>query len=69
MNFFRKIPDERILLETDCPYMAPAPLRGKTNEPAFIKFVYERGALEKNISVEELEKIIEKNFEGFFIKR
>ncbi len=66
---FRKIPDERILLETDCPYMAPAPLRGKTNEPAFIKFVYERGALEKNISVEELEKIIEKNFEGFFIKR
>ena len=66
---FRKIPDERILLETDCPYMAPAPLRGKTNEPAFIKFVYERGALEKNISVEELEKIIEKNFEGFFMKR
>ena len=63
---FKKIPAERILLETDCPYMAPAPLRGKTNEPAFIKFVYERAAQEKNLSLEELDKIIEKNFERFF---
>lgn len=63
---FRKIPAERILLETDCPYMAPVPMRGKTNEPAFIKFVYERAAQERNISVEELEKIIEINFEKFF---
>ena len=63
---FRKIPSDRILLETDCPYMAPAPMRGKTNEPAFIKFVYERAAQEKNLSLEDLEKIIEKNFEKFF---
>lgn len=63
---FRKIPAERILLETDCPYMAPVPMRGKTNEPAFIKFVYERAAQERNISVEELENIIENNFEKFF---
>ena len=66
---FKKIPSDRILLETDCPYMAPAPLRGKTNEPAFIKFVYERAAQEKNLSLEELEKIIEKNFERFFMKK
>lgn len=65
---FRKIPAERILLETDCPYMAPVPMRGKTNEPAFIKFVYERAAQERNISVEELENIIENNFEKFFMR-
>ncbi|MBR2207801.1 MAG: TatD family hydrolase [Synergistaceae bacterium] len=63
---FRKIPGDKILLETDCPYMAPVPMRGKTNEPAFIKFVYERAAQEKDLSLEELEKIIEKNFEEFF---
>ncbi|MBQ7196453.1 MAG: TatD family hydrolase [Synergistaceae bacterium] len=63
---FRRTPNDRILLETDCPYMAPAPLRGKTNEPAFIKFVYERAAQEKNLTLEELETIIEKNFENFF---
>ena len=63
---FRKIPAEKILLETDCPYMAPVPMRGKINEPAFIKFIYERAAQERNLSVEELEKIIEKNFETFF---
>ncbi len=63
---FKKIPADRILLETDCPYMAPAPMRGKTNEPAFIKFVYERATQEKNLSLEELEKIIEINFERFF---
>ncbi|MBR1487001.1 MAG: TatD family hydrolase [Synergistaceae bacterium] len=62
---FRKIPNDRILLETDCPYMAPVPMRGKTNEPAFIKFVYERAAQEKNLSLEELEKIIEKNFRAY----
>ena len=32
----RKLPQERILIETDCPYMAPTPLRGRRNEPAFI---------------------------------
>lgn len=63
---FRRVPNDRILLETDCPYMAPVPMRGKTNEPAFIKFVYERAALEKNLSIEELENIIERNFEEFF---
>ena len=63
---FRKIPSDKILLETDCPYMAPVPMRGKTNEPAFVKFVYERAAQEKNLSLEELEKIIENNAKKFF---
>ncbi len=66
---FRRTPNDRILLETDCPYMAPAPLRGKTNEPSFIKFVYERAAQERNLNIEELEKIIESNFEKFFYRK
>ena len=32
----RNVPEERLLIETDCPYMAPVPLRGRRNEPAFI---------------------------------
>ncbi len=34
-----KVPDDRLLVETDAPYLAPAPFRGKTNEPAFVRFV------------------------------
>ena len=63
---FRKIPSDRILLETDCPYMSPVPFRGKRNEPSYIKFVYERAAAERNVEVEELEKIIENNAKNFF---
>ncbi len=36
------IPDERILVETDCPYLAPVPNRGKRNEPAYVRYVLER---------------------------
>ena len=63
---FRRIPAERILLETDCPYMTPAPFRGKLNEPSYIKLVYERAAAERDLSVEELADIIERNAEKFF---
>jgi TatD DNase family protein len=48
------IPLERIVLETDCPYLAPVPHRGKRNEPAYIKLIAEKLAQLKNISVEEL---------------
>ena len=37
-NTFKKIPNNRILVETDAPYLAPVPLRGKSNEPSFIKY-------------------------------
>jgi TatD DNase family protein len=35
----RLMPEDRIIVETDCPYLAPVPMRGRRNEPAFIKFV------------------------------
>ena len=62
----RKIPAENILCETDSPYMTPVPFRGKRNEPAYIRYVYETIARERNISVSELARITETNARKFF---
>ena len=62
----RRIPLHNIVLETDSPYMSPAPYRGKLNEPAYVKLVYEAVSREKNISMEDLENRIEDNAERFF---
>ena len=40
----RNVPADRLLIETDCPYMAPVPLRGRRNEPAFITHTFEKVA-------------------------
>lgn len=50
----KAIPLERIMLETDAPYMAPEPFRGKPSEPAHVRTIAERLALVKGISVEEV---------------
>lgn len=50
----QNIPLERILLETDCPYMAPVPMRGKRNEPAFVYHVAEKLAELRKISLEQV---------------
>ena len=57
---------DRLLIETDCPYMTPAPFRGKLNEPSYIKYVYEAVAAVKDIEFNELEDKIKINFEKFF---
>ena len=62
----KRMPVERILFETDSPYMTPNPFRGKRNEPAFIKYVYETAAHELNMNIKELEGQIEINAENFF---
>lgn len=51
------IPIERIILETDCPYLAPEPFRGKRNDSTLIKYVVEKIADIKGLSSEEVEKI------------
>ncbi|WP_295158579.1 TatD family hydrolase [Selenomonas sp. AE3005] len=51
-----KFPLERILVETDAPYLAPVPMRGKQNEPAFVRYVAEKVAEIKGISVETVAK-------------
>lgn len=49
-----KIPLDRLLVETDCPYLAPVPKRGKRNEPAFVYYTAEKVAQIRNISLEEV---------------
>jgi len=48
------VPSDRLLIETDCPFLAPTPHRGKRNEPANVWHVAQRVALLRNISIEEL---------------
>ncbi len=60
------IPLERIFLETDSPYLTPEPYRGKINEPANVKFVYQKVAEIKNIEIEKVSNIIRNNFENLF---
>jgi TatD DNase family protein len=59
-------PLDKILLETDCPYLAPVPMRGKRNEPLFVKFTAEKAAQLKNISVDEISKITSNNAKQLF---
>ena len=51
------IPLERILIETDSPYMSPVPLRGRRNEPSYVKYVCEKLAQIRNMDTEEVAKI------------
>ncbi|MBI3335681.1 MAG: TatD family hydrolase [Candidatus Portnoybacteria bacterium] len=53
----KALPLERILLETDAPYVTPEPHRGKRNEPVYVKLVAEKVAELKHISIEEVEKV------------
>ena len=50
----REVPLDRILVETDCPYLAPVPLRGKRNEPSFLTHTAAAVAREKGVTIEEL---------------
>ena len=56
-----QIPLERILLETDCPYMAPEPYRGKRNDSRYIPYIVEKIAELKQVSIEEVEEITWRN--------
>jgi len=55
------VPMERLLIETDCPYLAPHPYRGKRNEPAYVTLVAEQIAQIKEITVEEVANATMKN--------
>lgn len=57
----REIPLERIVLETDAPYMAPEPMRGTRNSSIYLKYVAEKIASIKEISVEEVEQVTYEN--------
>ena len=60
------IPLDRLLLETDCPYMAPVPMRGKRNNSAYISYVADKIAGIKNIPVQDLLEITSENAMNLF---
>ena len=62
----REVPPDRLLVETDCPYLAPAPMRGKRNEPAFVVHTAEVVAREAGFEVAELARITTANARRFF---
>ena len=62
----KNTPLDRILIETDCPYLAPVPHRGERNEPTFVKHVAEKIAELKEVSVEKIEKATSENAKKLF---
>lgn len=61
-----KVPDDRLLIETDAPYLAPVPYRGKTNEPAFVRYVAERLAEVRGTTLDKIAEQTTKNFFSLF---
>lgn len=57
----RYCPDDRIMVETDSPYLAPVPMRGKRNEPAFVRYVAEAVAALRGVETEKLAELTERN--------
>jgi TatD DNase family protein len=62
----RRVPLDRMLVETDSPYLAPVPHRGKPNQPAFVKHVAEEIAALRGISFEEVARVTTENFFRLF---
>jgi TatD DNase family protein len=65
-NTFKNIPLEKLLAETDSPFLAPIPMRGKKNEPSFIKYTLSKLAQLQNLSDEKMSIIITDNFNKLF---
>ncbi len=65
-NTFKSIPNEKILIETDSPFLAPVPHRGKKNEPSFIQFTAQKLAEIKEITESKLIELTTKNFNTLF---
>jgi TatD DNase family protein len=64
----KEVPLERLFIETDTPYLAPVPHRGKTNRPAWAAMVGEAAARSKGVTVGELKKALQKNFSRLFLR-
>jgi len=65
-DLIRKIPLEKIMIETDSPFMTPQPFRGKRNEPILVKYIAQRIAEIKNLSLERVAEITTQNAKELF---
>ena len=65
-NTFKSLPIDKILIETDSPFLAPIPMRGKKNEPSYIKFTIDKLANIKSTTADEIKKITTQNFNKLF---
>ena len=65
---FKKIPEDKLLIETDSPFLSPEPNRGKKNEPSFIKFTAQKLANLRNIELDKLILLTTNNFNTLFSK-
>lgn len=57
----KMVPADRLLIETDCPFLAPHPKRGKRNEPAYVALIAEKIAELRDVSVEEIKNVTKEN--------
>ncbi len=65
-DLIRKMPNDKFMVETDCPYMTPEPFRGERNEPLLVKYVADRIAEIRNTSTEKIAEITTKNARNLF---
>ena len=65
-SLIRKVPIDRIMIETDSPYMTPEPYRGQRNEPVLVQYVAQRIAEIKNMKVERVAEITTETARKFF---
>jgi len=65
-EILKNSPVDRIFFETDSPFLAPAPFRGRINTPAKVKHVYEFASELLNIEISELSQKVKTGFENFF---
>lgn len=62
----KNVPQDKMLVETDSPYLAPVPFRGKSNQPAYVVNVAEKIAELRDISLEEVAELTTKNYFNLF---
>ncbi|GAA4422263.1 TatD family hydrolase [Acidovorax lacteus] len=60
------VPEDRILIETDSPYLAPVPYRGKVNTPAYVPYVAQQLADVRGVPLEQIAQVTSRNFEQLF---
>ena len=65
-NTFKTIPLKKLLIETDSPFLAPIPMRGKKNEPSYIKYTLEKLSQLRETTIEKMSEITTNNFNKLF---